>query len=99
MFSSFAAAALVVATTQGSTNATIARQLTATDARSIAWGAFNAGEYHRDDLLPTLRQILEAPPTVSPSEEDAGGPPFHADTNVTVRWSTAAARAPRTGTA
>jgi hypothetical protein len=40
----------------------IAQQLDSTDARSVAWGACNAGVYLREDLIPRLARLLQFPP-------------------------------------
>src|SRR5881275_2743544 len=68
----FLGAALVfVAASQPPSVAWIARQLDSSDARTVAWGAYNAAAYHRDDLISHLQRILEAPPPTGPFEESA----------------------------
>jgi hypothetical protein len=68
---SFVAGVLLVAAAQAPPTDTIARQLESTDTRTVAWGAYNAGAYHRDDLIPHLQRILDAPPATGPYEEHA----------------------------
>jgi hypothetical protein len=83
----FAIGLLLVGAAQVPAAETIARQLESSDARTVAWGAYNAGAYHRDDMIPRLQRILESG-AMSPETE---GMPFRAETIATVRWSTAAA--------
>ena len=64
-------ALLLAAAAQAPSADTIARQLNAKDTQTVAWGAYNAGAYHRVDAIPRLRQILEFPPVTAPSEERA----------------------------
>lgn len=48
----------------------IARQLDARDPRTTAWGAYNAGAYHREDMIPRLQRILETPPSILDAREE-----------------------------
>jgi hypothetical protein len=67
----FAIGLLLVGAAQVPAAETIARQLESSDARTVAWGAYNAGAYHRDDMIPRLQRILESPPATGRSEEYA----------------------------
>jgi hypothetical protein len=67
----FAVALLLSAAAQAPSGDTIARQLDSEDARTIAWGAYNAGAYHSVEAIQRLQQILESPPVTAPSEERA----------------------------
>ena len=64
-------AMLLSAAAQAPSAETIARQLNSQDAQTIAWGAYNAGAYHRVDAIPRLQQILESPPVTPSSQERA----------------------------
>lgn len=48
----------------------IARQLDARDPQIAAWGAYNAGAYHREEMIPRLLRILEAPPSIVDAREE-----------------------------
>jgi hypothetical protein len=65
------AALLLSAAAQAPSADTIARQLDSQDTQTLAWGAYNAGAYHRVDAIPRLQQIFEFPPVTAPSEERA----------------------------
>jgi hypothetical protein len=60
---------LLAAGAQPPSGDAIARQLDSTDARTVAWGAYNAGAYHREDMIPRLQRILQLPPPAAPQEE------------------------------
>jgi hypothetical protein len=66
-----AVALLLSAAAQAPSADPIARQLNSQDAQTIAWGAYNAGAYHRVDAIPRLQQILEFLPLTAPTEERA----------------------------
>jgi hypothetical protein len=47
------------------------RQLQSPDPKSVAWGAFNAGTYQLEELLPELTTALVHPPDGSDQERHA----------------------------
>lgn len=59
----------MAAAAQAPPTSAIARQLESTDARIVAWGAYNAAAYHRDDMIPRLQEIVESPPATALNEE------------------------------
>ena len=71
LLSNFAAAVLFLGAVQGPSGDDIARQLDSTNATTVAWGAYNAAAYHRDDMIPRLQQLLETPPALDPQERYA----------------------------
>jgi hypothetical protein len=67
----FALAVLFVGTIQAPSVNDIAKQLDSTNPTTIAWGAYNAAAYHRDDMIPRLQQLLETPPATDRMEQYA----------------------------
>lgn len=71
MVHTLAVALLLSGAAQAPLADTIAQQLASADARTIAWGAFNAGAYRRVEAIPRLEQLLESPPPTGLDEERA----------------------------
>lgn len=47
------------------------RNLDSDDSRTVAWAAYNAGEYHLTSTVPKLQRILDSPPTSKAVERRA----------------------------